>query len=182
MGSSLIVWMLCGLLSTLGALCYAELGTSITRSGGDYAYLLEAFGPLVGFLRLWIALFIIRPTTQSIVALTFAQYAVKPFFPDCDISPSPIAVKLLAAVCLCVLTAINCLSVKWAMKIQDVFTGAKLLALVSIILAGIYYMITGKLYVFILYLKCVYVGIILCYIQCYSFIIHVCFEFQIIKL
>lgn len=144
MGSSLIVWMLCGLLSTLGALCYAELGTSITRSGGDYAYLLEAFGPLVGFLRLWIALFIIRPTTQAIVALTFAQYAVKPFFLDCDISPSPIAIKLLAAVCLCVLTAINCLSVKWAMKIQDVFTGAKLLALVSIILAGIYYMITGK--------------------------------------
>lgn len=144
MGSSLIVWTLCGLLSTLGALCYAELGTSITRSGGDYAYLLEAFGPLVGFLRLWIALFIIRPTTQAIVALTFAEYAVKPFFPDCK--PPDLAIIPLAAVCLCVLTAINCLSVKWAMKIQDIFTGAKLLALVSIILAGIYHMvIAGEL-------------------------------------
>ncbi|XP_058061166.1 Y+L amino acid transporter 2 [Anopheles bellator] len=142
-GSSLVIWTLSGILSTLGALCYAELGTCITRSGGDYAYLLVAFGPLVGFLRLWMALLIIRPTTQAIVALTFAQYAVRPFFEDC--APPENAVRLLAAVCLCFLTAINCISTKWAMKIQDVFTIAKLTALVSIILAGMYFMATDSL-------------------------------------
>ncbi|XP_035902833.1 Y+L amino acid transporter 2 [Anopheles stephensi] len=142
-GSSLVIWTLSGILSTLGALCYAELGTCITRSGGDYAYLLVAFGPLVGFLRLWMALLIIRPTTQAIVALTFAQYAVRPFFEDCEAPES--AVRLLAAVCLCFLTAINCISTKWAMKIQDVFTIAKLTALVSIILAGMYFMATESL-------------------------------------
>lgn len=141
-GSSLVIWMLSGILSTLGALCYAELGTCITRSGGDYAYLLVAFGPLVGFLRLWMALLIIRPTTQAIVALTFAQYAVKPFFPECE--PPQNAARLLAAVCLCFLTAINCISTKWAMKIQDVFTLAKLTALISIILAGIWFMATEE--------------------------------------
>lgn len=98
-GSSILVWVFSGLLSTLGALCYAELGTSITRSGGDYAYIYVAFGPLAAFLRLWVAILIIRPTTQAIVALTFAQYAAKPFFPECD--PPQDAVRLLAAVCLC---------------------------------------------------------------------------------
>lgn len=98
-GVSLLVWILSGLLSTVGALCYAELGCSITRSGGDYAYIFAAFGPLAGFLRLWVALLIIRPTTQAIVAITFAQYAAKPFFPECD--PPGDAVRLLAAVCLC---------------------------------------------------------------------------------
>lgn len=142
-GTSLVIWTACGILSTIGALCYAELGTCITRSGGDYAYLFVAFGPLVAFLRLWVALLIIRPTTQTIVALTFAQYAAKPFFEDC--SPPDLAVKLLAAVCLCFLTGINCMSVKWSMKIQDVFTAAKLIALVLIILAGLYSMGAGNL-------------------------------------
>lgn len=98
-GMSILVWILSGFLSTLGALCYAELGTSVTRSGGDYAYIYVAFGPLAAFLRLWMAILIIRPTTQAIVAITFAQYAAKPFFPEC--SPPEETIKLLAACCLC---------------------------------------------------------------------------------
>ena len=83
-GLSLIVWGLCGFLSLLGALCYAELGTTIPKSGSDYSYIGEAFGSLPSFLYLWDAIFIFVPTSNAIMALTVANYIAQPFFPECD--------------------------------------------------------------------------------------------------
>jgi L-type amino acid transporter 8 len=97
-GLSLIIWVACGVFSMIGAYCYSELGTSIMRSGADYAYIYEAFGPFLAFLRLWVECMIVRPCSQAIVALTFAYYVVEPLFPDC--TQPDTAVRLLAAVCI----------------------------------------------------------------------------------
>lgn len=134
-GMSLVIWTLSGVLSMVGALCYAELGTMIPKSGGDYAYIHEAFGPLPAFLYLWMALIVIMPAGNAIIALTFANYILQPIYPECD--PPIDAVRLLAACVICLLTAINCYKVKSATMVQDLFTGAKVFALVIVIIAGI---------------------------------------------
>ncbi|KAK6019101.1 hypothetical protein OSTOST_15275 [Ostertagia ostertagi] len=94
-GSSILVWILCGIWCTIGAYCYAELGTLITKSGGDYAYLMEAFGPFIAFLRLWIESIVVRPCAIGVMALTFALYLLRPIYPNCP--PPPGSTLLLAA-------------------------------------------------------------------------------------
>lgn len=143
-GVALVVWAVSGLLSMVGALCYAELGTMIPKSGGDYAYIHEAFGPLPAFLYLWVALVIIMPTGNTVIALTFANYILQPVFHACE-EPPDILVRMIAALVICFLTWVNCTNVKWATKVQDAFTAAKILALLIIIIAGIYHLSMGNL-------------------------------------
>ncbi|KRX96922.1 Y+L amino acid transporter 1, partial [Trichinella pseudospiralis] len=129
-GLSMIIWIFGGLFAALGAYCYAELGTLIRKSGGDYAYITEAFGPFVGFIRLWIEAIVIRPCSATITALTFAKYALVPLFGDCQ---QVYAEPMLALI----ITLINCYSVRWATFIQDILTYAKIVALVLIIMTGL---------------------------------------------
>ena len=96
---ALIVWVLCGMFSMVGAYCYAELGLCMRKSGGDYAYIHYTFGPFIGFMRLWAECLIVRPCTVAIVSLTFSKYITKPYFPECN--PPDEAVRMLAAGCIC---------------------------------------------------------------------------------
>jgi len=139
---SLAIWILSGLFSMVGAYCYAELGLLIRKPGGDYTYILDTLGPFIGFIRLWAECLIVRPCTITIVALTFAKYSVKLLFPECE--PPDESVRILAAVCICLLAFVNCWEVKWATAVQDIFTYAKLLALFIIMATGIVQLGRGK--------------------------------------
>jgi L-type amino acid transporter 8 len=95
---SILIWIISGLFSLIGAYCYAELGCMITKTGADYAYIMQSFGPFVAFLRLWVECMIIRPCSQAIVAYTFATYVLKPVYSTCD--PPVEAVRALAFICI----------------------------------------------------------------------------------
>ncbi|CAH8543384.1 unnamed protein product [Schistosoma turkestanicum] len=142
-GISVIIWILCGFISLLGSLCYAELGTTITHSGGDYVYIKQAFGNLPAFLQLWVNLVIIRPTSTAICAFSFAYYALYPIYSYCD--PPHLLILSFSILSITFLTWINIMKVRWATRIQNIFTAAKLLALVGIILSGLYVACQGRI-------------------------------------
>uniref|UniRef100_A0A672S261 Cystine/glutamate transporter-like n=1 Tax=Sinocyclocheilus grahami TaxID=75366 RepID=A0A672S261_SINGR len=136
-GLSLLVWALCGVLSTFGALCYAELGTSFRKSGGHYTYLLETLGPLPAFLQLWIDVCILLPAVATYVSLAFGQYVVEPLFMPC-VAPTAL-VKIVS-----MLGVMNCWSVTLAARTQVLLTFIKMFALILIIIPGIMALVNGK--------------------------------------
>uniref|UniRef100_A0A1I7SZD4 Large neutral amino acids transporter small subunit 1 n=1 Tax=Caenorhabditis tropicalis TaxID=1561998 RepID=A0A1I7SZD4_9PELO len=140
-GMSLLIWLLSGAFAMVGAVCYSELGTLIPKSGGDYAYIYEAFGSLPAFLFLWVALVIINPTSLAVVGITCATYALQPFF-SCPVPD--VVVNIFAACIIAVLTFINCWDVRMATRTNDFFTVAKLLALTLIITCGAYWLSLGQ--------------------------------------
>ncbi|KFV19976.1 B(0,+)-type amino acid transporter 1, partial [Tauraco erythrolophus] len=141
-GPCLIIWAACGVLATLGALCFAELGTMITKSGGEYPYLMEAFGPIPAFLFSWASLLVIKPSSFAIMCLSFAEYASVPFFSGCD--PPQVVVKCLAAAAIVIITIVNSLSVKLGSYLQNLLTAAKMIIIIIIIVSGIVLLAQGQ--------------------------------------
>ncbi|CAL1274659.1 unnamed protein product [Larinioides sclopetarius] len=141
-GMALVIWTITGLISIIGAMCYAELATSIPFSGSTYSYLMKSFGELPAFLYMWTQIVILTPVYTVILSLTFANYILESFFPQCVFPPG--AVRLLAALPICLLTYVNCRKVQWTTRVQGVLTSSKLMALIIIIIAGAYHLYLGN--------------------------------------
>lgn len=141
-GPCLIIWAACGVLATLGALCFAELGTMITKSGGEYPYLMEAFGPIPAYLFSWTSLFVIKPTSFAIICLSFSEYVSAPFYSGCK--PPDLVVKCLAAAAILLITSVNAFSVRLGSYVQNVFTAAKLVIVAIIIISGLVLLAQGN--------------------------------------
>ena len=71
---SILVWVVGGVVSLLGALAIAELGAAMPKAGGIYVYLSEAYGPVWGYLYGWSSGVVINPASIAAIALGFATY------------------------------------------------------------------------------------------------------------
>ncbi len=166
-GWLLAVWVLTGIMTVLGALCYAELAAMMPQAGGQYVYLREAYSPLWGFLYGWTCFMVIQTGSIAAVAVAFAKflgvlvpalgtdnilYEIKgldvsvryrlpwfeesiTFFERKDFTIS--AGQLVAVAVTALLTLLNCRGVREGKWVQNIFTVAKTLALILLIVLGL---------------------------------------------
>jgi amino acid transporter len=129
-GAALACFALGGLLSLVGACCYAELASTYPRSGGDYVYLTRAFGPWMGFSFAWSQLALILTASIGMMAYVFADYASAVF------SFGERTSALVAASAVLVLTALNAASVTVGKTTQNLLTLSKVVGLAAVVVAG----------------------------------------------
>ena len=127
-----MVWILGGIVSLFGALSVAELGAAMPKAGGQYVYLNEAYGPVWGYLYGWSAVAVINTASMAAVGVAFAEY-LKFFYTISDL-----AVKEIAIFSIILLTIINIVDVKSGARFQNIFTFAKLGAILGVILLGLF--------------------------------------------
>ena len=147
-------WIVAGILSMFGALCYAELGSSIPEAGGEYAYLRRGFGRVWGFLFGWMHSVVARPASNAAIAAGFLRFCSFLFpllaKPLCTIHFSGLFgltsgydfvftwAQPLAVVALILITGINCLGVRLGGQVQVALTVLKVGAVVTIIAGGFF--------------------------------------------
>ncbi len=132
MGLALLCWVVGGIVSILGGLCFAELGACDPKSGGMVVYLNRAYHPAVGYsfgFTSWLI-----SGSGSIAALAIALPTAMRNFTDL----SDTAIKVIAIVLIVGLTAYNCLGIKLGSMLQNVSMVAKMIPIVIILLAGLF--------------------------------------------
>lgn len=143
-GLLMITWVITAVLTLIAALSYGELAAAMPRAGGQYVYLREAFGPLCGFLYGWTLFTVIQTGTIAAVAVAFAKF-LGVFVPQVaenvyllQLGPLRINTQMGVAIGVLVfLTWVNTRGVAVGARVQNVFTIAKVGALLGLIALGV---------------------------------------------
>lgn len=122
-------WAAGGLIALAGAFVYAELAAIRPEAGGVYAYLRDAFHPIVAFLFGWTLLLVVQAGGMAAVAVTFGLYVR-------DLTGIALSPTTLAVVALVALTIINCLGVRTGANVQNAFMILKIVAIAALVTIG----------------------------------------------
>jgi APA family basic amino acid/polyamine antiporter len=124
------VWLAGGLISLIGALCYAELATAYPNAGGDYYFLQRAFGRSLSFLFAWARIAVITTGSIAILAYTFGDYASNLF------RLGGASSAIYAALSVIIFTAINVAGIRETKSAQNILTVFEVAGLVAVIVTG----------------------------------------------
>jgi len=150
-GGLLLTWIITGIMTIAAALSYGELAGMFPHAGGQYVYLREAFSPLWGFLYGWTLFLVIQTGTIAAVAIGFARYlgvlfpaispnswVIAPINLSSKFAVSLSVQQLVGVLMIILLTYLNTRGVRLGKWIQNIFTSAKLLAVLGLILLCVF--------------------------------------------
>lgn len=127
----LAVWAAGGLIALAAAFIWAELAALRPEVGGQYAYLREAYHPLIAFLYGWGLLLVIQTGGMAAVAVTFSRYFL-------ELTNLRAPDTLIAALALAALTVINCFGVRAGSSVQSLLMVLKIVAILALIVCGLW--------------------------------------------
>jgi APA family basic amino acid/polyamine antiporter len=150
-GGLLLTWVITGVLTVAAALSYGELAAMMPKAGGQYVYLRESYSPLWGFLYGWTLFLVIQTGTIAAVSVGFSRFLgvlvpavsptawiIKPILLSSKYAISVSWQQLVAILLILFLTFANTRGLRLGKLIQNLFTSAKTLSLVGLILLGFF--------------------------------------------
>jgi APA family basic amino acid/polyamine antiporter len=142
-GWLMVVWLITGIITVIGAISYGELASMMPSVGGQYVYLREAYHPLIGFLFGWTTFLVIQCGSIAAVAVAFAKFSgvLIPWISDRNIllqlGPLNINSTMVVAISMIIfLTWLNTRGIVTGKTVVNIFTSTKVLALFGFILIG----------------------------------------------
>jgi APA family basic amino acid/polyamine antiporter len=144
-GWLMVVWLITGLITVIGAISYGELASMMPHVGGQYVYLKEAYHPMVGFLFGWTTFLVIQCGSIAAVAVAFAKFSgvLFPWISESNIllqigflrvnSTMVIAIAMIAF-----LTWLNTRGIVTGKTVVNIFSSTKVIALLGFIVLGIF--------------------------------------------
>jgi basic amino acid/polyamine antiporter, APA family len=143
-GWLMMVWLITGIITVIGALSYGELAAMMPSVGGQYVYLREAYHPLIGFLFGWTTFLVIQCGSIAAVAVGFAKFSgvIFPWISEQNVmfhlGPLPVnTTQLVGMAMILFLTWLNTRGIVTGKTVQNIFTSTKVIALFGFIIVGL---------------------------------------------
>ncbi|GGE50508.1 amino acid/polyamine/organocation transporter (APC superfamily) [Pedobacter psychrotolerans] len=141
----IVVWVITAVMTIAAAISYGELSAMFPRAGGQYTYLKEIFGEMMGFLYGWGLFTVIQTGTIAAVAVAFGKFTAYLIPALNDAAPifqsggyKITWIQILAIGVILLLTYINTKGVEGGKVLQNIFTGSKIVALIGLIILGFF--------------------------------------------